>query len=66
MNEYKVRFSYLANTGYVKTEEDTSYASTAQEAVDMVRDWYGDLKNLHIERVYVDRNHRWEITEAWE
>ncbi len=66
MNEYKVEFSYKLASGRRKTEEDTSCACTAQEAVDKIREWYGDLVALRVERVWIDRNNRWEITEAWE
>lgn len=66
MNEYKVEFSYKLATGRWKTEEDTSMAWTAQEAVDQVREWYGDLVGFRVEQVWIDRNNRYEVTEAWD
>lgn len=66
MNEYRVEFSYKLANGKRTTERDESVAFTAQEAVDHVRVWYGDLVDFRVERVWVDRNNRWEITEAWE
>ena len=66
MNEYKIEFSYKLATGKWRSESDTSHACTAQEAVDHVREWYGDLVCFRIERVYVDRANRWEVTEAWD
>lgn len=66
MNEYKVEFSYKLASGCRKTEEDTSCACTAQEAVDQIREWYGDLVAFRVERVWIDRNNRWETTEAWD
>lgn len=66
MNEYKIEFSYPLATGKHQFEDDTSMAFTTQEAVDRVREWYGDLVNFRIERVWVARGNRWEITEAWD
>ena len=66
MNEYKVEFSYKRATGGRFTEQDTTVQSTAQDAVDKVREWYGDLVGLRIDRVWIDRGNRWEVTEAWE
>ena len=66
MNEYKVEFSYQRATGGRITEQDTTTQSTAQDAVDKVREWYGDLVGLRIDRVWIDRGNRWEVTEAWE
>lgn len=66
MNEYKVEFSYKRAIGGRITEQDTTVQSTAQEAVDKVREWYGDLVGLRIDRVWIDRGNRWEVTEAWE
>lgn len=66
MNEYKVEFSYKRAIGGRITEQDTTVQSTAQDAVDKVREWYGDLVGVRIERVWVDRNNRWEVVEAWE
>lgn len=66
MNEYRVEFSYKLANGKRTTEGDESVASTAQEAVNQVREWYGDLVDFRVEQVWVDRNNRWEITEAWE
>ena len=66
MNEYKVEFSYKRATGGRITEHDENTSSTAQEAVDKVREWYGDLVGLRIDRVWIDRGNRWEVTEAWE
>lgn len=65
MNEYRVEFSYKLASGKRTTEDDTSTACTAQEAVDKVREWYGDLVDLRVEQVWICRNNRWEITEAW-
>lgn len=66
MNEYKVEFSYKRAAGGRITEQDTTVASTAQDAVDKVREWCGDLVGLRIDRVWIDRGNRWEVTEAWE
>ena len=66
MNEYKVEFGYKRATGGRITEQDTTVQSTAQDAVDKVREWYGDLVGLRIDRVWIDRGNRWEVTEAWE
>lgn len=66
MNEYKVEFSYKRATGGQITEQDTTVQSTAQDAVDKVREWYGDLVGFRIDRVWIDRGNRWEVTEAWE
>lgn len=66
MNQYKIAYSYITSTGQRKHEEDISTAWTAQEAVEDVRRWYGDLNDLRIEDVWIDRNNRWEITEAWD
>ena len=63
---YKVVFSYKLASGKWITESDTSSTWTAQEAVDQVRSWYGDLVGLRIEQVFVDRQNRWEVTEAWD
>lgn len=65
MNEYKIEFSYKSDNGNRASEEDTLMASTTQEAVDRVREWYADLVDFRVEQVWVDRNNRWEITEAW-
>ena len=66
MNEYKVEFSYKLATGGRTTEHDETVSYTAQEAVDKVRDWYGDLVNFRVDRVWISRNNRWEVVEAWE
>lgn len=66
MNEYQVAYSYKPDIGLRLTEVDVTAASTAQEAVDRVRDWYSDLDGLRVERVWIDRDNRWEITERWE
>lgn len=66
MNEYKVEFSYNGAKGKRIHEEDTSLAFTADEAVENVRNFYRDLPGLRIERVFVDRNNRWEVTTAWD
>lgn len=65
MNQYRIEYSYTTSDGQRENETDTSTAWTAQEAVDDVRRWYGDLDDLRIEYVWVDRDNRWEITEAW-
>lgn len=65
MNQYRIEYSYTNSAGQRKYETDTSTAWTAQEAVEDVRRWYGDLDDLRIEDVWIDRNNRWEITEAW-
>ena len=68
MNQYKVEFSYMLTPDTTRrvTEEDTSTACTTQDAVDQVRAWYGDLAGFRVEQVWIDRNNRWEVTEAWE
>ena len=66
MNEYKIEFSYKLATGKCVTESDTCHAWTAQEAVEQVREWYGDLVEFRVEQVFVDRRNRWEVTEAWD
>ena len=65
MNEYRIEYSYITSTGQHKYDVDTSFANTAQEAVNNIRRWYGDLSGLCIEYVWVDHKNRWEITEAW-
>lgn len=64
MNEYRIEYSYIASDGQRKYETDTSTDWTAQDAVDNVRRWYGDLDDLRIEDVWIDRQNRWEITGA--
>jgi len=65
MNEYRIEFSYLSH-GDRRYETDTQHASTAQEAVGKLREWYDDLPALRIEQVWIDRNNRWETTGAWD
>lgn len=60
MNEYRVEFSYRLATGEYRTEVDTLMASTSSEAVEKVSEWYSDLVAFRVERVWVDRNNRWE------
>ena len=66
MNEYRVEFSYKLANGRRITEHDENTSSTAQEAVDKVREWYGDLVGIRVERVWIDRDNRWEVVESWE
>lgn len=66
MTEYKIEYSYINTKGHRIIEEDTSIADNAQNAVDNVRNWYNDLPNMRIERVYRDRENRWESCEWWD
>ena len=64
--DYMVEFSYKLANGTRKTEHDTTYTYSAQDAVNRIREWYGDLVQLRIEAVYADSNGRWERCEDWD
>jgi hypothetical protein len=64
--DYKVEFSYRLATGKRRTEHDTTFAASAQEAVDRVREWYGDLVGFRIEVIYADRGNCWSICDDWD
>lgn len=66
MNQYKVLFSYTAASGLKAEEYDTSYAWTAQDAVDNVRKSYQDLKNFKVLAVWFDDENQWIITARWD
>lgn len=67
MNEYKVAYSYYSNDRCKRIyEEDTTTAFTAREAVEDIERWYSDLTELRIEDVWVDRDNRWYLTDAWD
>ena len=65
MNEYKIEYSYISD-GKRVYEIDVSVNWTAQSAVDAVREYYSDLTDLKIERVYIDVRNRWEVRDCWE
>ena len=65
MNEYKIEYSYTQNGKRIH-EIDVSVNWTTQEAVDAVREYYSDLDDMRIERVYIDVGNRWEVRENWE
>lgn len=64
--EYKVEFSYKLATGKRRTEHDTTYAGSPQEAVNRIRDWYGDLVAMRVEYVYADGGRTWDLRDDWE
>lgn len=66
MKEFKIEYSYMTTRNRRITEEDTSIAENAQEAVNSVRNWYNGLPGLRIERVYKDSINHWEVCEWWE
>ena len=63
---YKVEFSYTSAKGKRIHEKDTSFAFTANEAVENVLNFYRDLPGLRVEQVWADRDNRWEVTTAWD
>ena len=65
MNEYRVDYCYKLSAGRRKVTHDVLSASSAQEAVERMRKWYGHFEEFRIEQVWVERDGRWEITKVW-
>lgn len=70
-NRYKIEFRYTSiystsiyNTKVVN-EIEVEIAANAQEAVDMVRRDYADMRNVCIDNVYIDTGFAWDVVDNW-
>ena len=65
-NRYKIEFKYISPySGRVIDEIEVEVAANAQEAVDMVRRDYADMRNVCIDRVYAETA-TWDVTDEWD
>lgn len=65
-NRYKVEFKYISPySGRVIDEIEVEVAANAQEAVDMVRRDYANMRNVCIDRVYAETA-TWDVTDEWD
>lgn len=65
-NRYKIEFKYTSPyCGRVIDELEVEIATNAQEAVDMVRRDYADMRNVCIDNVYIDTGFAWGVVDNW-
>lgn len=65
-NRYKVEFRYTSiYSTKVVNEIEVEFAANAQEAVDMVRRDYADMRDVCIEHVYIDTGFAWDVVDNW-
>ena len=65
-NRYKIEFRYTSiYSTKVVNEIEVEIAANAQEAVDMVRRDYADMRNVCIDNVYIDTGFAWNVVDNW-
>ena len=70
-NRYKIEFRYTSiystsiHSTKVVNEIEVEIATNAQEAVDMVRRDYADMRNVCIDNVYIDTGFAWDVVDNW-
>lgn len=65
-NRYKIEFRYTSiYSTKVVNEIEVEVAANAQEAVDMVRRDYADMRDVCIEHVYIDTGFAWDVVDNW-
>lgn len=65
-NRYKVEFKYISPySDRVIDEIEVEVAANAQEAVDMVRRDYANMRDVCIEHVYIDTGFAWDVVDNW-
>mgnify|MGYP006965455873 FL=1 len=66
-NRYKVELKYISPySGRVIDEIEVEVAANAQEAVDMVRRDYADMRDVCIDHVYIDTGFAWDVVDNWD
>lgn len=65
-NRYKIEFRYTSiYSTKVVNEIEVEVAANAQEAVDMVRRDYADMRDVCIDHVYIDTGFAWDVVDNW-
>lgn len=63
---YKIEFRYTSiYSTKVVNEIEVEIAANAQEAVDMVRRDYADMRDVCIDHVYIDTGFAWDVVDNW-
>ena len=66
-NRYKVELKYISPySGRVIDEIEVKVAANAQEAVDIVRRDYADMRDVCIDHVYIDTGFAWDVVDNWD
>ena len=67
-NRYKIEFRYTSiYSTKVVNEIEVEIAANAQEAVDMVRRDYADMRDVCIDHMYIDTGFAWDwdVVDNW-